>query len=156
MHVKQGYTHSPYEIVFGNKAKLPMVQSTESYTIPGEPDKTYVNELKERIKIIHAEIPKRETMTATVEVERKYKVNSKVLMRTTPNQRQNKLVPPWQGPFVVIQTPNRFQIKYQTENGLVKTAHIKDVKPWVQTHERNYNQKLPPTERVESRNSPLP
>ena len=94
MHVKQGYTHSPYEIVFGKKAKLPMVQSTESYTIPGEPDKTYVNELKERIKIIHAEIPKRETMTATVEVERKYKVNSKVLMRTTPNQRQNKLVPP--------------------------------------------------------------
>ena len=52
--IKQGHEYSPYEIIFGKQAKLPLHQPIDRNIIPGEPNKSYMNNLKDRIKTIHA------------------------------------------------------------------------------------------------------
>ena len=146
-HIKLGQEYSPYEIVFGKMAKLPVFKGIETYTIPGEPDKSYMNRLKEQLQTIHNTVPTRQEEPKEVHQERWYKLYEKILVRTTPQQKTHKLVPPWQGPFVIVQTPNRFQVKYQKDNGHIGTAHVKDIKLWTQNKDvtKKEDKKVPTT-----------
>ena len=127
--IRAGLQYSPYEIMFGKPATLPLESNIHKETIPGESSETYLNDLKKMLHNIHNQIPKSVDEDQDVTAERTISINDQILVQTPPFLRTNKYVPPWMGPYPVLATPNRFQITYD-DNGQTKQTHVRHVKRW--------------------------
>ena len=122
---------SPYQLLFGRPARLPIEQqftATPPSEVEGTANHRYLQGLHTALRKAQEEV--RKQVTITIPRINPHSVGSKILVKVMPVQQQPKLSPRWEGPHVVSQVPNQFQVTYYTPQGLKRTVHVNDTKPF--------------------------